>query len=76
MGHREHGGRAPYGVLRGKQNVPRFFAAWAEIGECTRFEAADFVAAGEHVFNVLHYEFKMRSTGKSSVTPGTIDPRP
>jgi ketosteroid isomerase-like protein len=53
-----------YGILRGKQNVPRFFAAWAELGEFTKFEASDFVAAGDHVMNTLSYELVVKATGK------------
>jgi ketosteroid isomerase-like protein len=53
-----------YGILRGKANVPKFFAAWAETAEFTKFEATDFIAAGEHVFNTLHYELVVKATGK------------
>ena len=60
-----------YGILDGKANVPKFFAAWAEIGEFTKFEGADFVAAGDHVFNVLNYEFRMRS-GKTVKNTGCM----
>jgi ketosteroid isomerase-like protein len=54
-----------HGVLRGKQNVPKFFAAWADTGTFATFDADDFVAAGDHVFNHLHYDFTVKATGKS-----------
>jgi hypothetical protein len=54
-----------YGILRGKANIPKFFAAWAETGAFVAFDTTDFIAAGEHVFNHLQYEFKVTATGKS-----------
>jgi steroid delta-isomerase-like uncharacterized protein len=54
-----------HGILRGKANVPKFFAAWAETGEFTTFNPHDFIAAGDHVFNTLHYEFRVNATGKT-----------
>ena len=53
-----------YGILRGKANIPKFFAAWAETGDFHTFNAHDFVAAGDHVFNHLQYDFKVKATGK------------
>src|SRR5689334_23288900 len=53
-----------YGLLRGKANIPKFFAGWAESGEFKSFEPHDFVAAGDHVFCHLRYEFAVKATGK------------
>jgi ketosteroid isomerase-like protein len=53
-----------YGILQGKGNVPRFFSGWAQSGTFLRFEASDFIAAGDHVFNHLRYEFAVTATGK------------
>jgi hypothetical protein len=53
-----------YGILRGKANIPRFFAAWAETGAFTTFDAQDFIATGDHVFNHLQYQFAVKATGK------------
>jgi uncharacterized protein len=60
----------PYGILRGKQEVPKFFAAWAESADFHVFEASDFVAAGEHVFNTLRYELTVKKTGKRLTNTG------
>lgn len=55
----------PYGVRDGRAGVGRFAAAWAENVDFTRFEADDFVAVGDHVFNRLSYELAVKSTGKA-----------
>jgi steroid delta-isomerase-like uncharacterized protein len=60
----------PYGILTGKQNVPRFFAAWGEHCDYRSFAASDFVAAGEHVFNTLSYDLTVKATGKRLVNSG------
>jgi ketosteroid isomerase-like protein len=53
-----------YGILRGKATIPRFFAAWVETGDFRTFNPHDFIAAGDHVFNHLQYEFMVKATGK------------
>ena len=69
----EAGSEVPaHGVLHGKANVPRFFAAWGETGDFVRFAPRDFVAAGDHVFNYLDYEFAVRATGKTVKNPGCM----
>lgn len=56
-----------HGIFKGKAEVARFFQGWAEAGEFKRFEAKDFVAAGDHVFCTLQYEFEVKATGKRVV---------
>ncbi len=53
-----------YGIRNGKDGVAKFAAAWGEIGEFVKFEADDFVAAGDHVFCTLRIELAVRATGK------------
>jgi ketosteroid isomerase-like protein len=53
-----------YGVRRGRADVARFFAAWGETADFHTFEAGNFVAAGDHVFNTLSYELTVKATGK------------
>lgn len=55
----------PYGVRDGRAGVGRFAAAWAESVDFVRFEADDFVAVGDHVFNHLRYEATVKATGKT-----------
>ena len=52
-----------YGILHGKESVPRFFAAWFETVDFHVFEPDEFVAAGDHVFNRLKYEATVKATG-------------
>jgi len=52
---------APYGVLRGKAGVGRFFSAWAETADFQTFAADDYVGAGDHVFNHLRYELVVKA---------------
>jgi len=59
-----------YGVRSGKAGVQAFAEAWGSTGEFTLFEASDFVAAGDHVFCKLRYEFTVRATGKRVSNPG------
>jgi uncharacterized protein len=54
-----------YGILHGKANIPKFFAAWAQTGEFRGFNPHDFIAAGDHVFNHLQYDFMVKATGKT-----------
>jgi ketosteroid isomerase-like protein len=56
-----------YGVLNGKANTKRFFAALAEEADFTVFTPKDFLAVGDHVFNHLHYEAVVKKTGKKVV---------
>lgn len=58
-----------HGVLHGKANVPKFFAAWAETVDFNVFEAGDFIAAGDHVVNRLSYEATVKATGKRVLNP-------
>jgi uncharacterized protein len=53
-----------YGVLNGKANTKKFFAALAEGADFTAFTPKDFVSVGDHVFNHLHYEVVVKKTGK------------
>ena len=53
-----------YGILRGKQNVAKFFGAFAETADFGTFNPHDFVAAGDHVFNQLQYDLTVKATGK------------
>jgi ketosteroid isomerase-like protein len=53
-----------YGVLNGKDNTKRFFAALAEEADFKAFTPKDFVAVGDHVFNHLQYEAVIKKTGK------------
>lgn len=53
-----------YGVRRGKAGVAAFAGGWTETVDFLRFEAHDFIAAGDHVFNQLTYEAKVKATGK------------
>jgi uncharacterized protein len=55
---------APYGIRSGKAGVAKFFEAWGATADFTDFTATDFVAAGPHVFNVLHYSITVKATGK------------
>ncbi|MEY8879727.1 MAG: nuclear transport factor 2 family protein [Leptothrix sp. (in: b-proteobacteria)] len=55
----------PYGLLRGRQGVTKFFAAWAETADFLSFEPRDFVVAGDQVFNHLAYTAKVRATGRT-----------
>lgn len=54
----------PYGVRRGRRGVDEFFAAWAATADFHTFEPSDFVAVGDHVFNMLRYELAVKATGK------------
>lgn len=54
----------PFGILRGKENVPKFFAAWAETADFHSFNPHDFIGAGDHVFNHLQYDLTVKATGK------------
>src|ERR1041385_1532088 len=53
-----------YGLIVGKQNVPKFFAAFGATADFHTFGASDFVASGDHVFNTLSYELTVKATGK------------
>lgn len=57
---------APFGVVRGKAGVARFFAAWAESADFASFDPHDYLAVGDHVFNHLSYEIVVKATGKRS----------
>lgn len=61
-----------YGILHGKQNVPKFFAAWGTTADFTKFEASNFIAAGDHVFCTLNYELVVKATGKRVVNSGCM----
>jgi len=54
----------PHGIFQGKTNALKFFQGWGQSGEFKRFEARDFVAAGDHVFALLQYEYQVKATGK------------
>src|SRR5258706_6040223 len=56
---------APYAVRRGKTSVEKFFAAWAATADFHKFDAQDFVATGDHVFNHLQYDLTVKATGKA-----------
>src|SRR5690242_17505741 len=56
---------APHGLRSGKAGVESFFAAWAATADFQSFHPHDYVAAGDHVFNALHYEVRVKATGKT-----------
>jgi ketosteroid isomerase-like protein len=53
-----------YGILNGKANAKKFFAALAEGADFTAFAPKDFVSIGDQVFNHLQYEAVVKKTGK------------
>jgi ketosteroid isomerase-like protein len=50
--------------LRGKGNVPKFFAALAANAEFTRFEPQAFVATDDHVYCTVAWDAIYKPTGK------------
>jgi ketosteroid isomerase-like protein len=56
-----------YGIVNGKANVQRFFAALSEEADFAVFTPKDFLAVGDHVFHHLHYEAVIKKTGKKVV---------
>lgn len=60
---------APYGLRTGKAGVASFFADWASTVEFTAFDATDFIAVGDHVFNTLRYTIRVKATGKTFASP-------
>jgi ketosteroid isomerase-like protein len=55
------------GDLSGK--VGKFFAAIAESGEVLSFTPKEFVAQGDTVVSLGEFGYKVRATGKSTLTP-------
>lgn len=56
---------APYaGRRRGLDEANRFFADVARIVEFTKFEPREYVAQGDRVIALGHYEGRIRTTGK------------
>lgn len=62
----------PYGVGSGRDAVARFAGAWAQTVDFTAFAVDGFVAVGDHVFNLLHYEAVVRATGETVRNPGCM----
>lgn len=56
------------GDFSGKANVPKFFGAIAGAGEVTAFTPKEFVAQGDTVVSLGEFGFKVKATGKSSLT--------
>jgi ketosteroid isomerase-like protein len=52
------------GTRRGLREVERFFEDLRGIVEFTAFELREFIAQGNRVVALLHYEGRFRSTGK------------
>lgn len=53
------------GVYRGKESVAVFFKKLGDMSEFTSFEPIKYVAQGDHVVALGHYNATVRATGKA-----------
>lgn len=60
------------GIRRGIREVERFFEDLRALIEYTAFETREFIAQGNRVVALLHYEGRNRRTGKSFAVDSAV----